>query len=386
MTIDQKQFTQMLEGVNQVVTTLGEKVGQVDSLRAALDELEAKVLKLAVNRSYDQKATFGFTDREEAAKFLGFVKGIFLKDPSVKDLTQGVDSEGGYLVPIEWRAQLIQMLESYGVARQFATVLTMGREELVMPKLTSGVQVYWIGEGKTITNTQPAFGEFRMVAKKMAALVPMTSELLSDSAINIANLLLTLFAQAIAREEDRVAFTGDVANNSDPFNGVLYDPDVTTKTLASGKTTFGSIDADDLADVVSSIQPVAASGARFFLHRTVLNVIRKLQTLTYDGTGLSPDRGYIWSPPNGSDPGSIWGYPYTLVEVMPSINDTAVSTPYIIFGNMMHYYIADRESMSIARSEHVGFAQDKIYLRIIQRESMAAAIPEAFTVIKTAAS
>jgi HK97 family phage major capsid protein len=51
---------------------------------------------------------------------------------------------------------------------------------------------------------------------------------------------------------------------------------------------------------------------------------------------------------------------------------------------MMHYYIADRQQMSLARSEHVGFAQDKIYLRVIQRESMAAAIPEAFTVVKTA--
>jgi len=53
---------------------------------------------------------------------------------------------------------------------------------------------------------------------------------------------------------------------------------------------------------------------------------------------------------------------------------------------MDHYYIADRQQLSIARSEHVGFAQDKIYLRVIQREAMAAAVPEAFTVVKTAAS
>jgi hypothetical protein len=42
-------------------------------------------------------------------------------------------------------------------------------------------------------------------------------------------------------------------------------------------------------------------------------------------------------------------------------------------------------AMSVARSQHVGFAQDKIYLRVIQREAMGAAIPEAFAVIKTAA-
>jgi HK97 family phage major capsid protein len=123
------------------------------------------------------------------------------------------------------------------------------------------------------------------------------------------------------------------------------------------------------------------------MHRTVFNILRKMQTKEYkdDLSASAPSGEYIYSMPSGSDPGTIWGYPYTLVESLPSITDSAASTPFIIFGNMMHYYIADRMAMSVARSEHVGFAQDKIYLRVIQREAMGAAIPEAFAVIKTAA-
>jgi HK97 family phage major capsid protein len=255
-----------------------------------------------------------------------------------------------------------------------------------MPKLTSGVQVYWIGEGNTITNTQPAFGELKMVAKKMAALVPITSELLADTAIAIANLLMTLFAQAIAKEEDRVVFSGNVSGAGDPFNGIMFDPDVNASVMASGATGFTDLDGDFLADVVASVSPATSGGARWYMHRTVFNVVRKLHSLTYDGSSKSSDGGYIYSQPQGTDPGTIWGYPYTLVETMPSITDSAVSTPFIVFGNLMHYYIADRQQMSVARSEHVGFAQDKIYLRVIQREAMAAAVPEAFTVVKTAAS
>lgn len=384
--IDLKQFEDFAASLKSALGKFAEQEVQIASLKQKIHELEVNALQKAMSPMYNQKATYGFTDAKEAKKFIQFVKGVFHRDPAVKDMTEGTDSEGGYLVPTEWRPNLIQLLESYGVARQNCTVIPMGREELVMPKLTGGVQVYWIGEGKTISQTQPTFGEMRLVAKKMAALVPMTSELLADEAIGIANLLLTLFAQAIAKEEDRVVFTGDVAGASDPFDGILNDADTTGYTLASGKDTFAEIDADDLAAVVASVSPALASGARWWMHRTVFNIIRTLHTLTYDGSTKSSDGGYVYSAPQGTDPGTIWGYPYTLVESMPAITDSAVSTPYIIFGNLMHYYIADRAAMSIARSEHVGFAQDKIFLRLIQRESMGAAIPEAFTVIKTAAS
>jgi HK97 family phage major capsid protein len=87
-----------------------------------------------------------------------------------------------------------------------------------------------------------------------------------------------------------------------------------------------------------------------------------------------------------ADEGLIWGYPYTLVESMPAVTATAISTPYMFFGNLMHYYIGDRQQMTLARSEHVGFAADKVYLRVLQREGMAYALPETGTAVTTAAS
>jgi HK97 family phage major capsid protein len=383
--IDMKQFETFAQSLKNALDMFKGQQDEINVLKQSLHDTKSKVLSLASIPGYDQKATYGFTDAADAKKFITFIKGVFLRDPMVKDMTEGTDSEGGYLVPTEYRNNMIQLLETYGIARQQATVIPMAREELVMPKLTGGVQVYWIGEGKTISPTQPAFGELKMIAKKMAALVPITSELLADSSVAIANLLMTLFAQAIAKEEDRVAFMGDVAGNSDPFNGIMYDPDVNDIAMASGKTDFADLDADFLADVVSSISPTLSSGARWYMHRTVFNILRKLQVKSYGGSSWENTGDYIYSMPSGSDPGTIWSYPYTLVESMPAITDSANDTPFIIFGNMMHYYIADRMAMSVARSEHVGFAQDKIYLRVIQREAMGAAIPEAFAVIKTAA-
>lgn len=64
----------------------------------------------------------------------------------------------------------------------------------------------------------------------------------------------------------------------------------------------------------------------------------------------------------------IWGYPYTLCELMPTISASGAGKPMIFFGNLQHYYIGDRQQMTVARSEHVGFAQDKTFLRVLQRE------------------
>lgn len=373
-----KQFDEFSKSVQESIAMFKNQDALVKTLQQRIGELEQRVLDNSVCTTLEAThGEVGFTDPKKAKEFVTLVRHIFNKDDyAVKDLVEGRDSDGGYLVQPEYRNTMMSLIQQYGVARQFCTVIPMSTTELIMPKLTGGVQVYWIGEGQTITETQPTFGEFRMTVKKLAALVPMTSELLNDANLAIANLLATLFAQALAKEEDRIVFAGNTAA-SDPFNGVLYDPGVYGHILGSGKTKFTSATASDLADVTSR-NPIYTQGARWFMHRTIFNVIRQLQ----DGDGM-----YIWgNPTQSSDQGLIWGYPYTLVESMPAVTATAVSTPYIFFGNLNHYYIGDRQQMTLARSEHVGFAADKVYLRVLQREGMAYALPETGVAVTTAAS
>ena len=376
-----KQFDDFASSVKESIALFKNQDGVVKALQDRVNELERRVLESVKCEALETThGAVGFTNAKHAKDFVGLVRSVFNKDDAAiisnKDLVEGRDPDGGYLVQPEYRNTLMSLIEQYGIARQFCTVVPMSTTELIMPKLTGGVSVYWIGEGQTITSTQPTFGEFRMTVKKLAALVPMTSELLNDASIAIANLLATLFAQALAKEEDRVVFVGNTANN-DPFNGVLHDAGVGTYTLASGHEKFTEVTADELADVTSG-RALYTQGARWFMHRTIFNVVRQLK----DGDGM-----YVWGNPTGSsDQGLIWGYPYTLVENMPSVTDTAVSTPFMFFGNLQHYYIGDRQQMTLARSEHVGFAADKIYLRVLQREGMAYALPETGIAIKTAAS
>jgi len=373
-----KQFDEFSTSVKESIALFKNQDVLVKALQQRITDLEQRVLDNSVCTALEAtNGSVGFTNPKMAKDFVTIVRHIFNKDDfAVKDMVEGRDPDGGYLVQPEYRNTMLSLIQQYGVARQQCTIIPMSTTELIMPKLTGGVQVYWIGEGQTISETQPTFGEFRMTIKKLAALVPMTSELLNDASLAIANLLATLFAQALAKEEDRIVFTGNTAAG-DVFNGVLRDPGVNSHVLGSGKTTFSSATAGDLANVTSRAS-VLTQGARWFMHRTIFNVIRQLQ----DGDGM-----YIWgNPTQSADAGLIWGYPYTLVESMPAVTATAVSTPYLFFGNLSHYYIGDRQQMTLARSEHVGFAADKVYLRVLQREGMAYALPETGTAVTTAAS
>lgn len=365
-------FKTNLEEALKQFTTQSE---DMKSLKQAITDMAAELVGLRDAGKVDLGT--GFADDASAKNFITFVSSVFNRDGAgLKDMTEGTDSEGGYLVPEEFRAVLVRLVETFGLARQYGTVLPMTRMEMPIPKLVSGVTVYWIGEAGPITASQPTFGLLTLVAKKMAALVPVTGELLEDSSIAIANLLATLFAEAIAKEEDRVAFTGSTVGG-DPFNGILYDADVLSVGMGAGKTSFADVTADDIASLVIAPVTAAAEGARLLLHRTVFNVVRCLKNDTGD---------YIYSQPGGNQPATLWSYPYSLTDVMPAITDSAADTPFVGFGNLKHLYIGDRKKMGIALSQHVGFANDLTYIRVLQREAIAVALGQAFSVLKTAAA
>lgn len=319
----------------------------------------------------------GFKDIDTAKDFLKMAAAIVSKDTAVlKDLTEGTDSEGGFLVPGTSVPTLIRLIESYGLIRKMATVIPMTQNTTTWPKLVNGLNIFWMDEGQIISQTQPEFGDLVLNTKKMGAIVPVTSELVEDSTIAIANLLATLFSESVAEEEDRVGFVGNVnAATPDPFNGILWHPDNVVVSMDAGKDSFNDVTADDLLDMTDAVVTPALQRSGYQLNRTVMNIVRKLK----DTTG-----NYIYDKPSGTQPGTIWGYPYTLVETMPNAKSSAPDTPFISFGDLRQLYMGDRRRMTIAQSIHHGFAQDKIFLRMTERIAYNMAKGKHIAVLKTA--
>lgn len=373
-------FEELKKQMDQALNQFKAQGADITALKSEIEDVKRKLTAFAALQArmgMDPRTPSGFQDPDHAKGFVDFARAVlFPETDSSKALSGASDPEGGYLVGPEYLPVLIRLVETFGIIRPDCTVIPMKKDEMTVPRLSSGARVYWIGERKTITDGSPAFGNVKLIAKKMASLVPVSGELLEDASLPIANLLATLFAEAIAEEEDRVSLAGDLTAG-DPFAGVLHDADVTVTTLGSGDTGFDDFDADDLSAVASSVTSAAAKGAKWYMHRTIFDKVRTLR---------AGDGHYIYAAPSGQQPGTIWGYPYELTDVMPSITATAAATPFMAFGNPRHIYLGDRSRMTLAQSNAPGFTTDEIYFRVIQREAIVLGIASAFGVLKTAAA
>jgi len=65
-----------------------------------------------------------------------FFKALIQRDfITVKALSEGTDNAGGYLVPEEFRAGVLDIMNDVGYTRKYGTVIRMNRDVLNIPNL-----------------------------------------------------------------------------------------------------------------------------------------------------------------------------------------------------------------------------------------------------------
>lgn len=391
-----KEILPALIGAKTILGDAAEDHKLVKDLAAQIQNLQASVIDMGKNvvELGKKKIYVKGTGMSDEAK-LDFAKWIIAcykhqKSPSsdsqktLKEmvdkyriegktaLQEGTDAAGGYLVPDMFRDQIWRTVEQASVVMRLGTKvpLTPGYK-LPIISLSSGVTVDWVDEEGTITESDPVFAKNTVNAKKLAAYSKISNELLEDEEVGLADLLIQLFGEAVGTKIDNVGLQA----NGPVFMGVLRTSGVNLVTMTGGLGKFSEITADYLSDAISLIKAPNLAGAKFFMHRTILNHIRKLKDTT---------NNYIWAPPVQGEPGTIWGYPYEVCEQMPSNSDSAVNTPFIFFGNMKNYLIGTKGEMTIKISDIPNVLTDQTIVVIRKRIAMAAGLPEAFAVIKTA--
>lgn len=100
---------------------------------------------------------------------------------------EGTNADGGYALPPDFRDQIMKIVmgEESLLARTDQQVTTSNSitlpQDATTPWQTSGgVLGGWLGEGADMAVTKPSLGQLNCKAYKLAALVPMTDELLED--------------------------------------------------------------------------------------------------------------------------------------------------------------------------------------------------------------
>ncbi len=380
------------------IKEIGEVVSQV--LEKSLPELVGKIIdskfeEKGINKIEKKifggmKEVEGLEGKEKMAKF---IKAVYNRDKEMAAaivgktaMTEGTDSQGGYLVPEEFRAEIVRLAEDFGIVRKLCRVIPMKRDTLNLPKITSSVTVYWPGEATAGTVSQPVLGQVQLLSKTLVGLTPLSNELLEDADVDTVTLLVELFAEAISGEEDNQGLMG----SGSPFTGVMAESGTTVVTMTSGKDTFAELDADDLRDLISGVKPLALIGAAFYMHRTVWAIVQKLkENSQHIASFANPIVSGDASKATGIV-GYIWGYPVYLSDKMPTT--TAVSTKFILFGSLRFAYLGDRKQMTVAVSEEATIGSTNLFesnmsaVRITERIAFKVALASAFSILKTAAS
>jgi len=326
-----------------------------------------------------------------------FMKALFANDTAtLKALTTSEsgsspdDAQAGLLIPSELRNEILRVAaDQFGLARRDMRYLPFSGpgNSRTIPALGTSVSVYWTNEGAKKTGTQPGFSLVTQTLKKLAAIVPFTDEILEDSQLNLTQLVSELFAEAVAKEEDLQFFNG----TGSPWTGILNNTSVNIENTASNDPA--DITVEELQAVIDGTPSGALSGAKFYMHRTVLSKLRLLRE-NGDGTGA-----FIFTPASQGNPSQILGYPVELSEAFPAATVTGTSKPFILFGNLKQAAIfGDKQQLRVKvlteasitdtdGSTAINLAeQDMTAIRIVERVGYVLALPSAVTVLKTKAT
>jgi len=294
-------------------------------------------------------------------KIVGFFHGLVTKnDAVVKALSEGTAADGGYLFPNEFMAELVKSLVSPTRARSLVRVVTMRRDVMEIPTLASRPKVYWTAENASKTTTTATFSQATLTARKMAAIIYASDELVEDSTeIDVVQTIISLFADAIGIEEDYAILRG---NGTTQPTGIFESNAVVTSAAS------GNLDFDDLIGQVYGLKAQYRNGASFIVHPNNVRELRKLK----DSQGR-----YLWndSVQQGVPP-TLWGYPVHEFYDAPEGE--------IAFGNFkLGYWLGDRKAMTVKVSNETetAFTKDQTAIRVVARIAGNVVLGEAIHVL-----
>lgn len=277
-------------------------------------------------------------------------------------LQEGVDGDGGYLVPDEYDKRIIESLNEENIMRRLGTTIKTSGEHKINIAASKTAAV-WVEEGKSITFGDASFDQIFLDAHKVGAAIKVTEELLYDSAFPLENYILTMFGQAISNAEEDAFFNGN--GNTQP-TGIFH----ASKGGQLAGTLTAALKSDDMLDLVYTLKRPYRKNAAFIMNDRTLLGLRKLK----DSNGA-----YIWQPPyQAGEPDRVLGYPVYTSAFVPEKS--------IAFGDYKYYNIGDRGARSFKPLNELFAGEGMIGFMMKERVDGILVLPEAVQIMKLAES
>ena len=283
-------------------------------------------------------------------------KGSLVGPQDLKTLQEATDPSGGYLVPADYHEELIKKVATMATVRQNARVAQTSRDVAQWPKITytdddlytSGVRLTWSGSETPASTshrvTDPVFGMYNIPVNTAMASMPVSLNLIEDSAFDVLGIGAELFAEAFALGENDAFWNGTgAAEPRGLVSSVSSDTDVGADEIQFvAAETAQAIGAADLFNLWEALPSQYEMNAKWFFEKATESDIRQLADT--DGNYFWP----VWPQVGGfgEHPRELLGFPTVRDEFVPSVGSDTLP---VFFGDMRAYLVLDRVGLSIQR-------------------------------------
>lgn len=311
------------------------------------------------------KSFRGTTDYKNA--MLTALRTNFRKISNV--LSEGVDANGGYLVPEEYDRRLIDVLNEENIMRTLGTKITTSGEHKINIAATKPAAA-WIEEGGALTFGDATFDQIMLDAHKLHVAIKVTEELLYDNAFGLENYIIDQFGKALANAEEDAFLNGTGVGQPLGLLAATGGAQIGNTTAAANKLT-----ADEIIQLVYSLKRPYRKNASFITNDKTLAMIRQLK----DNNGA-----YLWQPSyQAGEPDRILGY---AVHTSPFFPEFTSGKPCIAFGDYSYYNIGDRGTRSFAELKELFAGNGMIGFVAKERVDGKLVLPEAVKLLQVKGS
>lgn len=309
-------------------------------------------------------------DLGRAKHFVEKVYNDDLGDEIKKALISSELEAGGALIVPEYSNEIIELLRSRTVVRAAgARTLPMNSGTLSIRKHTSGSSASYVGESRNIGITQPETGMVELTSKKLAAIVPISNDLLSfTSGPSADEFVRDDLVMEMSVREDR-AFLRDDGTQHTP-RGMRHWAAAANVTGTNGATA-AQIE-EDFKDCMNALEnnDVRLIRPAWFMHPSRKNHLAILR----ESAG-----GNLLYPSLSTASPTLWGYPVFTTTSIP--NNLNGSESEIIFADMADAIIGEVSGLQIVVDPSASyvdggevqsaFSRDETLIRAITRHDFA---------------
>lgn len=254
-------------------------------------------------------------------------RAIFESRDSLAGLTAGV------LIPTTLASTIEKALKTFGGMFEAGSIInTSNGGDLLLPTINdTSAKATIVAEYAQSTKRTPTFGSVTLKAYTYRTpIIPVSQELLQDSAFNLDTLLSELLVESFGRGINEHLTTGTGVGQP---KGI-----VTAATASSAMASATEITLDNLLDLIKGVNSSYAKNGKFMLNRNTLFALAKIK---------DSDGKYLWQEnPRVGAPATLFGKGYILNDDMEDIGAGKAS---VIFGDLSKYKIRMVRSFRVIR-------------------------------------